>query len=90
MKGTILDFLKLTAEKPELAKELVELATKYDFEFSDEESDEQLDDVAGGATLSSTPQQLPEPELNDPSTLLSDMAARAHTTLTSVIGNIRA
>ena len=49
MKGTILDFLKLATEKPELTKELVELATKYDFEFSDEVSDEELECVAGGA-----------------------------------------
>ena len=39
MKGTILDFLKLAAEKSELAQELVELAAKHDFEFSDEVSD---------------------------------------------------
>ena len=49
MKGTILDFLKLTAENPELVKELVELAAKYDFQFSDEVSDQELDSVAGGA-----------------------------------------
>jgi len=48
MKGTVLDFLKLANERPELANELVQLAAKYDFEFSDEVSDEQLDDVAGG------------------------------------------
>jgi hypothetical protein len=40
--------MKLATEKPELAKELVELATKHDFEFSDEVSDEELDGVAGG------------------------------------------
>ncbi len=52
MKGTILDFLKLAAEKPELAKELVELATRHDFEFSDDElSDSELEAVAGGTTL---------------------------------------
>ena len=50
MKGTILDFLDLAAEKPELAKELVELATKYDFEFSDEVCDAELEAVAGGGT----------------------------------------
>jgi hypothetical protein len=48
MKGTILDFLKLAAEKPELAQELVELAAKYDFEFTDEVRDEDLEKVAGG------------------------------------------
>jgi hypothetical protein len=50
MKGTILDFLKLAAEKPELAQELVELAAKHDFEFTDEVSDEELEKVAGGLT----------------------------------------
>ena len=51
MKGTIFDFLKLTAEKPELARELGQLATRYDFEFAlpDEVSDEQLEGVAGGS-----------------------------------------
>ena len=49
LKGTILDFLRLAAEKPELAKDLVALAGKYDFQFSDEVSDEDLDGVSGGA-----------------------------------------
>jgi hypothetical protein len=48
MKGTILDFLKLASEKPQLAKELVELAAKHGLEFSDEVSDEELEKVAGG------------------------------------------
>jgi hypothetical protein len=52
MKGTILDFLKLVSEKPELAKELFELAGKYDFEFSDDElTEDDLDSVAGGAEV---------------------------------------
>jgi hypothetical protein len=51
MKGTVIDFLSLAGEKPELAKDLVELAAKYDFEFtSDELSDAELDAVAGGAS----------------------------------------
>ena len=48
MKGTILDFLKLATEKPDLTEELVELAAKHGFEFSDEVSDEDLEAVAGG------------------------------------------
>ena len=49
MKGTILDFLKLASEKPDLAEDLVALATKHGFEFSDEVSDDELENVAGGA-----------------------------------------
>jgi hypothetical protein len=54
MKGTLFDFLKLVEEKPELAKELVELAARYDFEFGDELTDEELETVAGGATCGDT------------------------------------
>ena len=49
MKGTILDFVKLATENSELAGELVQLAAKHDFEFSDEVSDQELEGVAGGA-----------------------------------------
>ncbi len=53
MKGTILDFLKLAGEKPQLAEELVALAARHGFEFSDDElSDTDLDAVAGGGDLS--------------------------------------
>ena len=48
MKGTILDFLNLAAENPALTKDLVDLATKHDFVFSAELSDEELDAVSGG------------------------------------------
>lgn len=51
MKGTITDFLALVTEKPELAKELAALAAKYGFEFSNELSDEDLEDVAGGTEV---------------------------------------
>jgi hypothetical protein len=55
MKGTILDFLNLANEKPELAKELVELAGRYDFAFTDELSEQDLDEVAGGTHKVSRP-----------------------------------
>jgi hypothetical protein len=51
VKGTITDFLALVAEQPKLAKELVELAAKYGFEFSNELSDEDLENVAGGTQV---------------------------------------
>jgi len=50
MKGTIIDFLNLASETPELSQEIVDLAMKYGFEFTDEVSEEQLDSVAGGAS----------------------------------------
>jgi hypothetical protein len=56
MKGTILDFLQLLVDKPELAKELEELAARFDFEFTEEVSDDDLDAVSGGAL--SAPQDL--------------------------------
>jgi len=48
MKGTFIDFMKLASENPELAQELVDLAMKYDFQFTDQVTDEQLEGVAGG------------------------------------------
>ena len=48
MKGNVLDFLKLVDEKPQLAQELVDLAARYDFEFSDAVTDEELEKIAGG------------------------------------------
>lgn len=50
MKGTILDFMKLVAENPELARKLGELASEFDFEFTEDELTEaDLEAVAGGA-----------------------------------------
>jgi hypothetical protein len=54
MKGTIIDFLKLAAEKPELTQAILDLAASYDFEFSDELSDEALEAVAGGMAIFTT------------------------------------
>jgi ribosome biogenesis GTPase A len=50
--ATDIEFLELVVETPELAKGLEDLAARFDFEFTDEVSDGDLDDVAGGATLS--------------------------------------
>jgi hypothetical protein len=57
MKGTILDFLKLAAEKPELAQQLIELAKKHDFDFTDEVSDAELEQVAGGQKINEAPDE---------------------------------
>jgi len=71
MKGTILDFLKLASEKPELSRELVELAAKYDFTFTDELSDDQLEGVAGGFSFLSSynPVTFSQPS-SDPSPII--------------------
>jgi hypothetical protein len=63
MKGTIFDFLTRAAERPDVAKELAELAAKHDFEFSDEVGDKELETIAGGADLASSPQLLKQPSL---------------------------
>ena len=49
MKGTIIDFLDLISRNPELAKDLVALAAKHDFEFSDEIDEAELAELSGGA-----------------------------------------
>ncbi len=66
MKGTILDFLKLAADKPQLAKDLVALAAKYDFEFDDEVNDDELDMVSGGADAMPDICKLPDPDVGGP------------------------
>lgn len=48
MKGTFLDFLELLNENEALRKDVVDVAGKHGFEFSDEVSDEDLEAVAGG------------------------------------------
>jgi len=76
MKGTILNFLKLAAEKPELAKELGELASKYDFRFTHEVSDEELESVAGGMDINACVKVLLTEGYLDNQSLLADKAAQ--------------
>ena len=51
MKGTIVDLIKLANQNPELTQAIIDLAASYDFEFSDEVSDEALEGVAGGVAI---------------------------------------
>jgi hypothetical protein len=51
MKGTIIDLIKLANQNPELTQAIIDLAAQYDFEFSDEVSDEALEGVAGGVAM---------------------------------------
>ena len=54
MKGTIIDFIELANKTPELTQAILDLAAQYDFEFSDEVSDEALEGVAGGVAMFSS------------------------------------
>jgi hypothetical protein len=95
MKGTILDFLKLAAEKPELAKELAKVGAKYDFEFTDEVTDEDLEAVAGGVLPVPTPSPQEHEEVQaeqqlSPFSNLSSGAQARHKLMQTIIDNMRA
>jgi hypothetical protein len=49
MKGTVFDLLKLAAHRPDVAKDLAELAARHGIELTDEVSDDELEAVSGGA-----------------------------------------
>ena len=51
MKGTIIDFMHLLVQNPELARELEELAARFGFEFTDEVGDEELFDASKAAAI---------------------------------------
>lgn len=99
MKGTILDFLELASEKPELAKKMIDLAAQYDFEFADDVSDEQLDDVVGGAVDAIAANSLAEPTqqgvqgstnmLTQQMQMMSNIMKNQHDTLKAIINNMR-
>lgn len=95
MKGTIVDFLNLAAENDALAREFVDLAARYGFEFSDELNEEELADVAGGVELNPTPQEVTQPFLpqaSSPEDLLnaaSAMQAKMNQTLMNIVKNLR-
>jgi hypothetical protein len=100
MKGTILDFLKLAAEKPAVARELAELAAKHGIEFSDEVSDAELETVAGGADVEGQLASIGEMSQIDMSDYQQDSAQAMqtysniskmyHDTLKSIIQNLKA
>jgi len=83
MKGSVLDFLKLAAEEPELAKQLVELASKYDFEFSDELTDDDLGTVSGG--ILPTNEQLREMGRLDDIVPMNQLLVESFSNFTEVI-----
>ena len=51
-QGSLIDFLEYAASKPELSRELAELARRHGFEFSRsaELDDGELDAIAGGGS----------------------------------------
>ena len=74
MKGNMTEFLKLVESTPELARELGELAARYDFEFAGEEmSDDELDAVAGGGSWTTT---------------MTNLSKQVHDTTMSIINNL--
>jgi Mg2+ and Co2+ transporter CorA len=99
MKGTIFDLLKLAAEKPEVAKELAELAAKHGIEFSDEVSDDELAKVAGGMDGISTAGedmqmwqfdvQQNQQELTRMMTMYSNTLKSWHEASKSIINNLK-
>ena len=98
MKGTILDFLQLAEEKPGLAKELVELAARYGFEFTPYElSDAEAQAVTGGALGgivptagmgTPIPMQSPMPSQQASMQTLSSISSMLHRTSMSIIRKI--
>ena len=97
MNGTILDFLKLAEQNPDLARELATLATKHGFEFSDEVRDADLEDVSGGALAQATQRNVEskEPELQNALQqqqhtlqMLSNVSKMVSDTQKSIIRNI--
>lgn len=56
VKGSLIGFLQYAAEHPDLVRDLLQLARKYDFEImpDDELGDPALDSVAGGVSSPAT------------------------------------
>ena len=98
MKGTILDFLQLAAEKPELARELADLAARYGFEFTDtgELDDDDLAEVAGGTGDLSSLSQMDQLQLQtavdkkqQAIQTLSNMLNKISSTQDDIVSNIK-
>ena len=97
MKGNVLDFLKLVAENPELARRLGELASEYGFEFSDDElSDNDLDAVTGGTIAASDLTALSQLQLQQLMNqkaqavqIISSIMKQQNDTLNAIIQNLK-
>ena len=48
MKGSFIDFIEFLSENEDLRKDIIDVAAKHGFEFSDEVSDVDLEAVVGG------------------------------------------
>lgn len=93
MKGTITDFLELVSTKPELSRELIELAARHGFEFSvDELSDSELRGVVGGTDMSQLDQlnmQNNIQKLASAEQIIANMSKTMNDSLMAVIHNMR-
>ena len=93
MKGTITDFLALVSAKPELSRELIELAARHGFEFSvDELSDSELQGVVGGtddSQLANMDLQNVFQRQSQALQILANVSRATNDSLTAIIHNMR-
>ena len=93
MKGTITDFLELVSTKPELSRELIELAARHGFVFSlDELSNSELQRVVGGTEMSQLDQlnmQNNIQKLASAEQIIANMSKTMNDSLMAIIHNMR-
>ncbi len=93
MKGTITDFLELVSTKPELSRELIELAARHGFVFSlDELSNSELQGVVGGTEMSQLDQlnmQNNIQKLASAEQIIANMSKTMNDSLMAIIHNMR-
>ena len=93
MKGTITDFLELVSTKPELSRELIELAARHGFVFSlDELSNSELQCVVGGTEMSQLDQlnmQNNIQKLASAEQIIANMSKTMNDSLMAIIHNMR-
>lgn len=85
MKGTIVDFLEQMIENEALRRDVVAVASKHGFEFTDELDDAELEGVSGGTSSLESVDQKTGTMIQ----ILSNIIKKTKDTETGVIDNIR-